>query len=61
MNDDLGTGDDWRAIGAWLLCWSSRRILPLTAAYIVRARYLRRLLLVQALNKWFAVQRKRAP
>jgi hypothetical protein len=60
-NDELGTDDDWRAICAWLRCHAESYLgLPQqnsAAQGRMRresARFLRKLLLVQALNKWFA-------
>ena len=60
-NDDLGTDDDWRAICAWLRCHAESYLGPPPQNSAAQgrmhrelARYLRRLLLVQALNKWFA-------
>jgi hypothetical protein len=60
-HDELGTDDDWRAICAWLRCDAASYLdLPPQKSagqgrtQLEFARYLRRLLLVQALNKWFA-------
>jgi hypothetical protein len=60
-NDGFGTDDDWRTICAWLGCHAEPYLgLPSQTPdaegrkHREFARYLRKLLLVQSLNKWFA-------
>jgi hypothetical protein len=60
-NDELGADDDWRAICAWLGCLAEPylNLPPQDSAALgrtrrERAQFPRTLLLVQALNKWFA-------